>query len=661
MSTVPAPRVPCPLLMCLLLACAIGPSFAAAPLDLTPFRAPEWLAQHLDAGRIGRSYPAIADRAAWSRLPAHVRLRRVDQAAARLGSPWPTLTASMALESAKTGSSAAPYNLLLRDVQTRLYGAVIAECIENEGRFLPEIADGLWWYCERSSWITARHTNMQRAGRGLADVTDNVLDIAAAESGQQLAWIVYVLGERLDTVSPLLRPRVVHELNRRVLQPFLERDDLWWMGGNPERELNNWTPWIVGNTLACAYLTEPDRDRQIEITRRALLFLQRYFDRLPADGACDEGPSYWLHSAGSVLVAFDLLHTVSDGAFAPYGNPWVEALGNYILDAHIDGLWFVNFADAPVSFRPDGSRLFRFGRQTRNSRLMAFGANLLGVGQDTRDTWPDNPARMIVAVADAAFITTTDPAIRHRPQAWYPDTQILMLRTDQDGTGGVFLAAKGGHNAERHNHNDVGQFILHVDGLPVIVDPGVGTYTNETFGPERYTIWTMQSAYHNLPTINGTLQSAGRHFATRDVRYSEAGGVPTLTLDLAPAYPPEAAVTHWQRRLALEPSGHLLLAESFALTHRQGITTLNLMTPCEADLGTPGIVRLTPFGPKARGCELRFDPSVLEVAVDVLPLTDQRLSQSWGPTLRRLRFIWRDQTALSGRYEISFVPVFSSP
>lgn len=68
---------------------------------------------------------------------------------------------------------------------------------------------------------------------------------------------------------------------------------------------------------------------------------------------------------------------------------------------------------------------------------------------------------------------------------------------------GLFFAAKGGYNNESHNHNDAGTFSLYLHTTPVFIDAGVGTYTRQTFSSERYTIWTMQSNYHNLPMING--------------------------------------------------------------------------------------------------------------------------------------------------------------
>ncbi|WP_259391711.1 heparinase II/III-family protein [Paenibacillus thiaminolyticus] len=92
---------------------------------------------------------------------------------------------------------------------------------------------------------------------------------------------------------------------------------------------------------------------------------------------------------------------------------------------------------------------------------------------------------------------------------WMPGVEVMVARERGDGW---FLAAKGGHNDESHNHNDIGSFIVYADQCPLWIDAGVGTYTAKTFSPERYSIWTMQSGYHNVPTVNGAEQAPGRTF-----------------------------------------------------------------------------------------------------------------------------------------------------
>jgi hypothetical protein len=39
-----------------------------------------------------------------------------------------------------------------------------------------------------------------------------------------------------------------------------------------------------------------------------------------------------------------------------------------------------------------------------------------------------------------------------------------------------------------------------MDGQPMLIDVGVGVYRRQTFGMERFEIWTMQSSWHNAPS-----------------------------------------------------------------------------------------------------------------------------------------------------------------
>src|SRR5437879_1125934 len=99
---------------------------------------------------------------------------------------------------------------------------------------------------------------MQRAGNGLPDVTEPIVDLFAAETGALLAWTDYLLADRLDKVSPLLRKRMRAEVDRRLLTPALQRDDFWWMGFGERKDVNNWNPWINSNWLAAVLLLEAD-------------------------------------------------------------------------------------------------------------------------------------------------------------------------------------------------------------------------------------------------------------------------------------------------------------------------------------------------------------------------------------------------------------------
>ena len=49
-----------------------------------------------------------------------------------------------------------------------------------------------------------------------------MVDLFAAETGNLIAWVHYLLGDRLDAVSPVVRQRMAQEVERRILAPKSE-------------------------------------------------------------------------------------------------------------------------------------------------------------------------------------------------------------------------------------------------------------------------------------------------------------------------------------------------------------------------------------------------------------------------------------------------------
>ena len=70
----------------------------------------------------------------------------------------------------------------------------------------------------------------RRPASGLYDITDPIIELFGAETGQLLAWTKYLVGAKLDEVSPLVNKRIVLEAERRLLEPARDRNDFWWMG-----------------------------------------------------------------------------------------------------------------------------------------------------------------------------------------------------------------------------------------------------------------------------------------------------------------------------------------------------------------------------------------------------------------------------------------------
>jgi len=122
-----------------------------------------------------------------------------------MAEPVPALPATLFLDYARTGNRGR-FESAMFARRDRLHALVLAECVENKGRFLDAIADTAWAIAEESSWTVPAHQGAQRAPGGLPDTTEPVVDLFSAQTAHSLAWTCYLLGNGLDAVSPLLRP-----------------------------------------------------------------------------------------------------------------------------------------------------------------------------------------------------------------------------------------------------------------------------------------------------------------------------------------------------------------------------------------------------------------------------------------------------------------------
>ncbi len=247
----------------------------------------------------------------WDALPQDARAALIASGERALKGAWDVLPASMALEFARNGNRSR-YEALRNRRRTRLQELVMAERLEGKGRFTDEIVNGVWLTCEETFWGVPAHLGAQKAGVGLPDVTEPIVDLFAAETAGLLAWTLYLLEGPLRAVSPLIPERIRLETDRRVLTPAQTRDFSWM--GFAGHSVNNWDPWICSNWLTAALLVEREEPRRALAVYRILRCLDNFLNSYADDGGCDEGPSYWGRAGASLFDCLELLHQASSGA-----------------------------------------------------------------------------------------------------------------------------------------------------------------------------------------------------------------------------------------------------------------------------------------------------------------------------------------------------------
>ncbi|MCS7458622.1 heparinase II/III-family protein [Paenibacillus doosanensis] len=603
-----------------------------------------------------KPFPRLEEREPWEQLPASLKASIVREAEASLPFAYPPLTAVMYMEFWRNGNRTR-YDLPYHRRRRALTTFVLAECIENKGRFLDDIVNGIWCICEETSWVISAH-NFHFYDRSLpvADKARHDIDLFAAETGNALAWTYYLLGDALtEHYGPLVKERLAMELRERILEPYASRTDMWWMGFDESVKLYNWTTWITSNVLSAVLFVEEDDDRRIRAVEKAAYSLDRFLLTYHADGGCDEGPSYWNKAAGSLFDCLEQLFVATGGTIDLYGEPLIRNIAAYIFKAHIHDRYVLNFADGPHKVTIEGDLIYRFGSRTGQSDLMDLGYTIArrwgteGVKQMQFFSF----LRVVPALFNFSKLLEHGRAAAYPRSLWLEGIQVMIAREAASPEQGLYVAVKGGHNDESHNHNDVGQFVIYYDGEPCIIDLGVETYTKETFGPNRYDIWTMQSSYHNLPEIAGVRQGAGEGYRASDCRFADDGQTTSLELDIAGAYPPEAGLDYWHRSVALLRGGTpaVQVTETYRFASEAGEIALHLLTGREPGLQADGTIWLPTTEGKGLVCQ--YDNRELEAVIEARVITDEKLLQAWGETVYRIVMKPKERCA-AGQYVFTF-------
>ncbi len=605
---------------------------------LTERYSPSFLAQALLPTADWTPFPPARERAAWEALLAHPlnRARRealVREAESLLGQPWPALPATLYMEFARIGNRVnfeTPYF----QRRTRLSALVLAETLAHDGRFLDEIANGLWLISEEGSWSLPAHAD-RLPGDVLPRDDRQSVDLFACETAMVLAEACYLLRAELQAVSPGLLQRVNAEILRRVVEPVETRDDFWWLAGR-----NNWTPWCASNTLGAALYTLDDPARLTALTMKLMVAVDRFIGTYGPDGGCDEGPGYWAVAAGAMLIFLELLHSRTAGAVDIYAEPLIRNMGRFIVNAHLDGPWFTNFADAGARVSPLRAVTYRFGEWVGDAEMRNLA--LLGMRGWVSDnpvapllTGNVNGGNLIHCLRELCWMPAdAEPEETRRAlTTWLPDLQMLVARESPRSGEGLVLAAKGGHNDENHNHNDIGQFIVMLDGQPGIIDIGVETYTRQTFSDRRYELWCIRASGHNVPLVNGIEQAAGREHRATDVRLCDDGQLAEFTMNLAAAYPAAAQLTALRRAIRFDRAAATITVSD----QLDAEAPVALAIPLHA---VQPVVEIAPgclaIATAPRRLLLEFDPQQVQAEITPVEITDARLRSAWGDRLYRI-------------------------
>jgi hypothetical protein len=622
----------------------------------------DFFKQHVQEATDWVPYPVINQSADWkSVLSPEQHSKLIQQAEGLLGYQWPMTRASVFLDYAENGNRTnfEKISFSRRDALSIL---VTGELLENKGRFMDDIVDGIWTICEETFWGVPAHLSYQKKGIGLPDVNDPVVDLFAAETSSLLAWVSHLMGDKLDKVNPMIKERIYIEIDRRIFKVIESDPKYRWMGYGRknvdstlsykersflERRPNNWNPWISSNLLSSVLLLEKNKDRRAKFVHQVFDVLDNYLDPYPADGGCDEGPGYWGKAAASTFDCLDLVKMATNNKFNLFDEPLVKSMGEFIFKAYIGDGYYLNFADAVSKTNHSPMLIYRYGKSVGSSKMMEMGAFLAkktpgGLNMPEAYSLLRKLPELYYS-KELLNATSAEPLISG---AWLPDIQVMVSRDQEASKKGFYIAAKAGHNQESHNHNDVGSFMVFYNGKPILIDVGAGTYTKD-YGKS----WVISSAYHNmLPIVNGAVQLTGRKYAASNVSFTSDAQKVIFKQDISKTYNEELGLRKWERTITHNKGKSIVIADNFDFSSTRDSIILPMMLVSRPDITVPGKM-LVKTG-DAESVAISFDQQQFELTIEEIKLQDAKVSHTWGGTIYRAQFRMKNATS-KGKYQFT--------
>jgi len=576
------------------------------------------------------NFPTYHNRDFWGGLPENLKNQYVEAAEAYLDYDWPVVKATDFLEIIRSG-----------DRRQEMYGAprsalmavVMAEQAEGQGRFMDQIVNGVWYYSEQTWWGWSAHLPDPD---GLPDINKPSIDLGVGEIANILSWTWYLFKDDFDKIHPLISKRLKDEIMYKAIKPYYERNDFWWMGLDGGRRVNNWNPWTNHNMLTAILILEDDQEQKIKGVQKVIRSLDVFINEYPADGGCDEGPSYWGRAGASLYQNLDLLKRATNGKMDVFDDQLVKNMGSYIYKAYIDHPYFINFADADATTGSRPQIIYSYGKDIKDPVMQKFGVFLAQKqdwGKETPGGKIDEQLMQLLLLDEIKNAPAANALIR---DFYLPDTQVAGARDTEGSNEGFFFAAKGGHNAESHNHNDLGNSVLYYNGKPCLIDIGREKYTAKTFSGRRYEIWTMQSGYHNVPTINGVEQMQGRNFKATNTNFVADARKAVFSTDISKAYKEEAGVKSWVRSYRLDRGKKFNISDRYQLKEvANAPTTINFVTYCKVTEKTAGVLGLEGDGFEL---DLKYNAKKVSPKIEYIEVTDSKLKTYWPKGVTRIVF-----------------------
>lgn len=462
----------------------------------------------------------IADRADWDPIAQSAAGRAVIAEAERiLTTPMPEQSDDLFLEFTRIGNRV-NWEGVARQRRDRVKWLTEAECLENKGRFLPELERTIRTLCAERTWVWPAHDGGLTNFHG----TGVTIDLFSSTFANVLGTADVLLGDKL---SPELRALVREKVAQRIFTPYKRmlagQQDRYWLD-NP----NNWSAVCLANVTGAALsLLDSPRERAFFV-KAAMDSSWIFLSGFAPDGYCSEGVGYWNFGFGYYVVLAEEIRLATQGGIDILARKQAYNPATFGARIQLQNGVCPAFADCAINAQPDPELMDLLSRRL-GLGLPPYTPDTITAGKGTLF---EDMLYLFHRPAPAPASAPFDAGLR----SWFSAGGILIARPAQGSACRMAVALKGGHNGEHHNHNDLGSYVVAIGDRPVLLDPGAEVYTKRTFSARRYDSKLLNSFGHPVPVVAGKLQREGGQFQAKVLNTDFTDAKDAVSLDLKSPY-----------------------------------------------------------------------------------------------------------------------------
>ncbi|MBP0903857.1 hypothetical protein ACFSKN_05275 [Mariniflexile gromovii] len=402
----------------------------------------------------------------------------------------------------------------------RLEHFILAECLENKGRFLPQINTYVQAIMDMKSWL---HPNHDDNNNGVLEGKRVTIDLGARKFGGVLAIAESLLG---NSLSQAMRTEIKKQLQWRITDSYLKSCKLNDKNNTWIKSTSNWNSVCTSGSVLVTIINSKSAEERLAAVGSSINSMKYYISGFGDDGYCSEGLGYWGYGFNHYLYLAQMLSDYTEGKINlfSFDNPEkLKRIGNFPEHFEIQNGTCAPFADGVSHTESSGSN---FAEMLSSKHYGAIKPSEIRM---------EEAVEQIIAWNNPELFSVNNESETQKSElnghTYFDDFGMVISRGKQKVP--FSIAIKAGHNAENHNHSDVGTYILILDEDFMSGDIGAPSYTAGSFSKDNK---ARSSWGHPVPRINNTLQSNGREFEGKITETIFENNSDKVVMDMKAAY-----------------------------------------------------------------------------------------------------------------------------